>query len=297
MKNVSDLLEHLSGLHARTQETPLFNPVFQLGLDISRKLESSEIDLDTIEALVAELECQSMQSRAKRLRRLVAPVSSEKNHVALADALTETEFDAFRKRWERPQLHAVFTAHPTFLLTPDQSAAVADAASSEADIGANACVTGAERPAVTLSYEHGRAMRAIANAQDARDAIVAEVLEKASSQWPDDWHALAPLPFRFASWVGYDMDGRTDIKWFDSIGFRLSEKAERLKRYAALLEEIDADHPLLKSLRPAVAYAEARAADFAQDLSDPDALSNAANTLTTDNPHKLLSLGYGATAS
>ena len=54
MKNVSDLLEHLSGLHARTRETPLFNPVFQLGLDLSRKLESSEITLDAIEALVGQ---------------------------------------------------------------------------------------------------------------------------------------------------------------------------------------------------------------------------------------------------
>ena len=290
MKNVSDLLEHLSGLHARTRETPLFNPVFQLGLDLSRKLESSEINLDAIEALVAELECQSMQSRAKRLRRLVAPVSPAKNHAALAAALTEEDFDAFRARWERPQLHAVFTAHPTFLLTPAQSAAVADAASSEEDIGANACVANADRPAVTLEYEHGRAMRAIANAQDARDAIVGEVLEQAADRFPDQWHDFAPLPFRFASWVGYDMDGRTDIKWFDSIGFRFSEKVARLQRYTASLEAIDEQHALLETLRPARAYAEARAADFAEDLSEPEALSKAANTLTADHPHKLLSL-------
>ena len=283
MKNVSDLLEHLSGLHARTRETPLFNPVFQLGLDLSRKLESSEIDLDAIEALVAELECQSMQSRAKRLRRLVAPVSPAKNDAALAAALTEEDFDAFRARWERPQLHAVFTAHPTFLLTPAQSAAVADAASSEEDIGANACVANADRPAVTLEYEHGRAMRAIANAQDARDAIVGEVLQQAADRFPDQWHDLAPLPFRFASWVGYDMDGRTDIKWFDSIGFRLSEKVERLQRYIVSLEAIDTEHALLETLRPALAYAEARAADFAEDLSEPEALSKAANTLTADD--------------
>ena len=290
MKNVSDLLEHLSGLHARTRETPLFNPVFQLGLDLSRKLEAGEIDLDAIEALVSELECESMQSRAVRLRRLVAPVGADENRTALAKALSEADFEAFRARWERPQLHAVFTAHPTFLLTPDQSAAVADAASSSAEIGTNACVTGAERPAVTLDYEHGRAMRAIAHAQDARDAIVGEVLEHAAGKWPQDWLDLAPLPFRFASWVGYDMDGRTDIKWFDSIGFRLSEKAERLARYTASLEAIDAEHPLLDTLRGALSYAQARAADFAEDLSEPEALSKAANTLTADDPNKLLSL-------
>mgnify|MGYP006156037845 CR=1 FL=1 len=29
------------------------------------------------------------------------------------------------------------------------------------------------------------------------------------------------------------MDGRTDIAWHDSIGFRLAEKAERMKRFIA----------------------------------------------------------------
>ena len=290
MNSIPGLIERLGQLHNRTRETPLFNPVFQLGLDLSRQLESGELDLDAIEALVAELECESMQSRAARLRRLVAPVAPDQNSQALADAFTESDFDTFRARWERPQLNAVFTAHPTFLLTPQQSEAVAEAASSSAEIDARVCVTGAVRPAITLGYEHGRAMRAISHAQDARDIIVREALEHAATKWPQQWHDLAPLPFRFASWVGYDMDGRTDIKWFDSIGFRLSEKAERLERYTASLEAIDPQHRLLGTLRPALAHAQARMADFAADLSQPETLSAAANRLTADDPHKLLSL-------
>lgn len=290
MRTVDDLIERLQTHHLRTKETPLFNPVFQLGLDLSRSLEAGDIDLDAVEALVSELECDSMQSRASRLRKLVAPVDLDENTAALRNSLTSQDFAAFRSEWERPQLHAVFTAHPTFLLTPDQSEAVADAASSDAEIGTQACVTGAERPAITLEYEHGRAMRAIGHAQDARDGIVGELLSHAAANWPDQWHDLAPVPFRFASWVGYDMDGRTDIKWYDSIGFRLSEKVQRLSRYIASLEAIDAAHPLLDTLRPALAYAEARAADFGEDLTEPEALSAAANRLTADDPHKLLSL-------
>lgn len=290
MRNIADLLKRLSELHQRTQETPLFNPVFQLGLDLSRELESGEIDLDAIEAIVAELECESMKSRATRLRRLVAPVAPANNAEALGATLKTDDFDAFRASWEVPQLHAVFTAHPTFLLSPDQSEAVANAASQDGEISNDVCVTGAERPQVTLDFEHGRAMRAIANAQDARDTIVTQLLEHAREAWPDKWFELAPVPFRFASWVGYDMDGRTDIKWFHSIGFRLSEKAERLERYAASLRAIDADHILLGTLQPAAEYAAARAADFSADLTEPDALSAAANRLTQDDPNKLLSL-------
>src|SRR5690606_19443845 len=184
------------------------------------------------------------------------------------------DFAAFRVRWERPQLHAVFTAHPTFLLAPQEASAVADKASSG---GESACVAPQERPGITLAFEHAEAMRAIANAQDARDRIVAALLGAARERWPDEWHGLAPLPFRFATWVGYDMDGRTDIAWHDSIGFRLAEKAERLARYVASLETIDAGHALLGELRGAADYAAARAEDFAGDLSDPAALSQAAN--------------------
>ncbi|MCB2067461.1 MAG: phosphoenolpyruvate carboxylase, partial [Erythrobacter sp.] len=88
----------------------------------------------------------------------------------------------------------------------------------------------------------------------------------------------------------YDMDGRTDITWSASIGFRLAEKAERLARYVVSLEAIDPAHPLLGELRPAATYAQDRAQDFAADLTDPAALSVAANRLTASDPRKLLSL-------
>ncbi len=288
MSGVADLTQRLQDLHQRTVETPQFNPVFQLAHELSRKLEGGEMTLDDFEALIAELEVAALEERADRLECMVAPIGSDANEAALAEALEKDDFAKFRQQWERPQLHAVFTAHPTFLLTPEQSDAVASAASHGTPITSD-CI-GGERPEVTLSYEHDRAMRAIAHAQDARDAIVAQLLSHAQKQWPDQWHELAPLPFRFASWVGYDMDGRTDITWSNSIGFRLTEKAERLSRYVASLEAIDADHALLSELRPAADYAAERAEDFSADLSDPAALSVAANRLTASDPRKLLSL-------
>ncbi|GAA5050103.1 hypothetical protein GCM10023208_08840 [Erythrobacter westpacificensis] len=288
MSGVADLTQRLQDLHQRTVETPQFNPVFQLAHELSRKLEGGEMTLDDFEALIAELEVAALEERADRLECMVAPIGSDANEAALAEALEKDDFAKFRQQWERPQLHAVFTAHPTFLLTPEQSNAVASAASQGTPITSD-CI-GGERPEVTLSYEHDRAMHAIAQAQDARDAIVAQLLSHAQKQWPDQWHELAPLPFRFASWVGYDMDGRTDITWSNSIGFRLTEKAERLSRYVASLEAIDADHALLSELRPAADYAAERAEDFSADLSDPAALSVAANRLTASDPRKLLSL-------
>jgi phosphoenolpyruvate carboxylase len=286
MKTIAALESRLGELHQRTRETPLFNPVFQLSLDLSRALEGGEISLDDLTALVAELECDGLKTRAGKLRRLLAAPSDSAAPLAGED----DEFEAFRARWEHPQLHAVFTAHPTFLLAPAQAAAVAAAASSAGTIDDAACADPADRPAVTLVYEHREALAAMARAQDARDAIVARLLADAQTRWPQQWRGFRPLPFRFASWVGYDMDGRTDIGWHTSIGFRLTEKAERLARYTASLEAIDAAHPMLETLRPAAAFAQARADDFAGDLSGGEALAEAANRLTTHSPDNLLSL-------
>lgn len=285
MRTLADLEARLGELHQRTRETPLFNPVFQLSLDLSRALEGGELSLGDLGGLVAELECGGLKARATRLRSLVAP-----HRRAAPLTGPEEAFEAFAARWQHPQLHAVFTAHPTFLLAPAQSEAVAVAASSPQVVDDTVCAVPAARTAVTLDHEHRAAMAAMARAQDARDAIVTRLLEEARQRWPDAWRTLRPVPFRFATWVGYDMDGRTDIGWHTSIAFRLQEKAERLARYTATLEALDPAHPLLGRLRPAAAFAKARAEDFAADLSGAEALAAAANRLTQHGEDNLLTL-------
>ncbi|MFO6445862.1 phosphoenolpyruvate carboxylase [Erythrobacter sp. NE805] len=284
MKTVADLENRLGELHQRTRETPLFNPVFQLSLDLSRALEGGEISLDDLSSLVAQLECEGLKSRAKRLRKLLAAPPET------GRAAEEEDFAGFAARWQHPQLHAVFTAHPTFLLAPAQAEAVALAASAAGEVDDTVCAVPPTRTAVTLEHEHRAAMAAMARAQDARDLIVARLFAEARERWPDEWRSLRPVPFRFASWVGYDMDGRTDIGWHTSIAFRLQEKAERLARYTASLEALDPAHPLLARLKPAAAFAAARAEDFAGDLSSAEALAAAANRLTEHGEDNLLSL-------
>jgi phosphoenolpyruvate carboxylase len=282
---LASLSDRLRVLHRQTRETPLFNPVFQLSLDLSRKLESGELGIEALAGLVDELEAQSLDTRASRLRKLLRPDATEQR---LSDCSVPTDdFEAYRAFWERPHMHAVFTAHPTFLLSPQQSEAVAGAVANGGDADAH---EPRDKPEITLRYEHDCAMAALANAQDARDRIVGTVLNRARDAFPSRWTELQPLPFRFASWVGYDMDGRTDIKWYTSIAFRLAEKAERLERYAATLEAIDASHEAIATLRAAQKRAQASADEFAGDLSEPKDLSAAANRLTEDHPDKLLSL-------
>lgn len=292
MKTNQALRDRLQELHALTAQTPLFNPVFQLSLDISRELEGGVIDLAAIGALVNDLDCEALQSRAKRIGRLLAPVGLDDNVARLreiADAsATMLGFEGYCARWGQPLLHAVFTGHPTFLLTPAQSDAVADAASSGDTSPVTLCLVETERPPITLTGEHGEAIAAMRRAGGARDAMNGVLLDVAASHWPDRWQEFRPMPWQFATWVGYDMDGRTDIGWATSIGFRLLEKAERLAGYVAALGGLaPAVHA---KLAEAEAHSREMAALFATDLSCPEALSMAANRLTADTPGKLLSL-------
>jgi phosphoenolpyruvate carboxylase len=291
MDTVDTLRDRLQQLHARTAETPLFNPVFQLSHDLSRQLESGALDLAAMEGLVAALECEGLQARAARLRHLIAPTDLADNLARIAALLNEEDgFAEFRRRWERPLLHAVFTAHPTFLLSPAESDAVAEAALAEDPMAATVCQVPGTGPKVTLDYEHAEALAAIERAGAARDRINAALLSHARTRWPGRWLDFKPLPFRFASWVGYDMDGRTDISWSTSIAYRLQEKARRLDSYAAGLEAIAPDHALIGSLRGAAAHAAEMAALFTGLGAEPAALAAAANALTAEHPDKLLSL-------
>ena len=286
--SIAALEERLHDLHQLTAQTPLFNPVFQLGLDLSRGLESGEWSLADFDGLIAELECASLQVRAARLVHTVGPVAPDRNAEAVARLCDEADFGAFVARWQQPFVHVVFTAHPTFLLSRAQSAAVASAASQDAVGAETVCIAPHDRDAITLDYEHAEAMKALAHAQEARSRIVGEVLDTARARWPKRWRDVRPMPFRLATWVGYDMDGRTDIGWHTSVTYRLAEKAQRLAGYAADLSV--AAPEIAARLDRAAKHSNEMAALFSGDLSDPTVLSGAANQLTADHPDKLISL-------
>ncbi|WP_088308279.1 phosphoenolpyruvate carboxylase [Novosphingobium sp. B 225] len=288
MSRIAELDARLEELHARTRETPLFNPVFQLGLELSRQIESGELDFAQLENLVAELECEGLTARAGRLSGLVAPLDPAENLTRIDACAAADSFDAFAAKWGKPLVHVVFTGHPTFLLTRTQSAAVAQTVTDQSMQSGSACIAPHARDTITLDSEHQQAMAAIARGAAARDAINARLFAAARKAWPERWRELAPLPLRFASWVGYDMDGRTDISWSTSLRYRLSEKAERLAGYAATLRAAAPD--LADQLNRAALRAAEMAALFAADLGEPAALSAAANALTAAHPDKLTSL-------
>src|ERR1700712_1233524 len=184
MSEFAALDARLEELHNRTAETPLFNPVFQLGLELSRRIESGELSLDGVEAMVAELECEALRARAERLHRLIEPVAPDDNINRLKGLAETGDFPGFAARWARPVAHIVFTAHPTFLLSRAETEAVAAAATSGDCSASTVCVAAHDRDNITLDTEHAAAMTAIARGQAARDQINGVLLRTARQRWP-----------------------------------------------------------------------------------------------------------------
>ncbi|MBZ6379136.1 phosphoenolpyruvate carboxylase [Pacificimonas flava] len=286
---LSDLKGRLAELYDRTRETPLFNPVSQLAFELSRLIEGGKLRLQELSEIIEDYERHAFRDRAARLNDLLSPVNLGENDERLrALVRSDADFSQFRSRWERPFLGSVFTAHPTFMLSDGGYDALAKLASGEE---ADPELEGADP---TLESEHAAVMATSKRAADARARMTSVLVDEARQAFPDKWRSFRPQPFSFATWVGYDMDGRTDIGWSMPIRFRLIEKSKQLERYSEALAELGEGESRLDAIRERLDRAQNHTrkviAAFAGAGDDADALSDAANLMTTPHPDRLIAM-------
>ena len=136
----------------------------------------------------------------------------------------------------RPIYRAVFTAHPVFALRRETSRTLCEAATKgSAQMPEDAF---APRDHVTLDDEHAEAMQAVGNARAAVNDINADILRQRRATHSNIWRDSLPGLIGVSTWVGYDLDGRSDISWIDSFCLRLREKAMALEGYRATIESL-----------------------------------------------------------
>ncbi len=281
-------------------DDPLVNPVQKFASETFLDLENGKISTADIHRIICEIELDAFEARAKEFHSRHDPQRSGLGHSL--KALDKLDFNAFRQRVEQTCVGAVFTAHPTFALSEEKSDLIAQYPSDASPEKLRRWRTQAESAiatrlsGITLQYEHDHVRRAIARAQDAVRDLNKDILKCARAKFPDSWASLTPNPVSLATWVGYDLDGRTDIHWGQSVRIRLEEKAEQLNRYALALQEIlaNGNDARLKKVHDRLAGAGAltrqQAERFAGDLNDAEIVVAAANFLTEQKAHRLNSL-------
>ncbi len=273
---------------------PLVNPVRSLASRLFLALEDGAANISAMGDAADEFERDSFETRADAFHD--GRVEDPANEAAFA-ALEALDFDTFRARVEQTPIGIVFTAHPTFALTSARRALIAEYRSTDKKTWrARVAETPAGAPAsITLNDEHEEALKAIAFARDGAADLNRRVLKIARERFPDRWRQIAPAPVSVASWVGYDLDGRTDIQWGQTIAIRLAEKAIQLDRYVSLIDAIGvSDGSPISALRQELSVAadatRRHAFMFREDLSNPDVVVAVANALTDDGEGRLTSL-------
>ena len=243
----------LSEHEKRIDSDPQSNPIKLLAYDISKLVEERSLAFRDIEALVKSISDESAIRRARRLhyRAGVKPqavLDTIIRDMALAKAAEG--FETFKKWAEAPLQGIVLTAHPTFSL----SSKIRDTLGEIATAGTGECSAQTEhlktlpflqKGAPTLQEEHVATQAAIHRIQKALTQINSVVFEVAAKEFPKQWTDITPCLAKVYSWVGYDIDGRTDIGWADAIRLRLSEKYAQLNRYRDAIEAIPGKNCLL----------------------------------------------------
>ncbi|MEQ8194160.1 MAG: phosphoenolpyruvate carboxylase, partial [Rhodospirillales bacterium] len=258
----SVLIEKMREYRQGTEQYPIQNPVQRLALDLFDRIESKELAVADLDDLIRLLTANGFLFRAQRLQDYVGPCNRKENERRLRERLVALTvradgaplpFEDFAATLEREIYGIVFTGHPTFGISRPLTHTLADLAVRDdlKDVagyddfvrkvaGEIADEQHGTHERLNLSEELEFGRQVAAHAQNALNRVYEIALDVAAAAYPDRWTELTPRLLTLASWVGFDIDGRTDIDWTESLRVRLRSQAQQLKRYASDLKDIQA---------------------------------------------------------
>ena len=91
---------------------------------------------------------------------------------------------------------------------------------------------------LSLAREHALSLDAIGNILAALRQAYDILFRVAAEFYPRRWTELVPRMVTVASWVGYDLDGRSDIRWSDTLLKRLRLAVNSLVTYSDLAPRV-----------------------------------------------------------
>jgi len=267
---------------------------------MSRKLEAGEVSIDELKALAVRLMDSACIHRARRLRERIGFVDhmdTLREFSAFVESRIPEEgsdddrFAEFSRRWARARNGVVLTAHPTFGLSEALTRrmveiALADDSEAEEKLGA------AHRPddKIDLAYAHSRAMEAVRNLRSGYYELLNAFFGVTAQHFGERAYTMKPKLATIASWVGYDLDGRTDILWSKSFLIKLQEKHAALtdirERFLAIRHRISNDDGIMRVARQitgkldlAIAAVDEQIKALSNSLENGYGLARAANVI------------------
>lgn len=262
--NEYGLRDELRALRKEIPDQPFLNPIINVAFKLSRQLEAGQTSFDDLKALVQRLMDRACVRRALALRERIGLIDHQTTIKEFGDFVAArveedvdagTAFEKFAHRWRRARGGIVFTAHPTFGMSDELTDKVVEIASRGNQADVDQPISVAHRPDenISLDYEHRRVQKAIANVRQSYVDLLDRFFDVAAEKFGARSYTLKPQLATFASWVGYDLDGRTDITWRNSFLVRLKEKRTALddvrSRFFALKENFNETAELQRLVR------------------------------------------------
>jgi len=302
------LREELKRLRSQIPDNPSLNPILHVAFDLSRRLESGAVSFDDVKQLAGRLMDRACVRRARQLRDKLgyedqaATLKDFTGYVERTAEAASGSLDAFADRWARARTGIVFTAHPTFGLSDALykrmcEIAVSDPASGDEHIGLP------HRPesSLTLQHEHKCVQDAIRNLRNAYEELLHGFYSVAAQKFGEGAYKIRPKLATVASWVGYDLDGRTDIAWTFSFQVRLLEKRAALadvrERFVILKHKLDDGDAAQRIARQIVGKLDLAIAAVDEQIkalegitTDASQLAKAANVITRTDGYNLLTV-------
>ena len=278
MAGFSDkLTSELHDLRRQGMEMAEINPIAALADQISDRLAKNEISSATLHELLDDIGANLWADMTRHLAKKTG-LSDNGKRPALASLVQDKDIETLIYR-------AVFTAHPVFALTKQTSDELCKSAVTFAKTGMpnpmpeNAF---ASRQLVTLTQEHDEAMAALVRARNAISKLNDEILEARRADDSATWRDKLPLMMGVSTWVGYDLDGRTDITWSQSIALRIAEKRQALQIYHDKLSAIGTPElaKICAELADEIAACDSDHNSFVRLEDVPDDFAKIANQLT-----------------
>ncbi|MDG1666302.1 MAG: phosphoenolpyruvate carboxylase [Hellea sp.] len=288
---------------------PQSNSIKLLAYDLSKDIEDRAIAFKDIESLIKSISDKSAIHRSRRLREragICGDNEINKSLEKIAYQKAKEGFKAFKSWAENPGIGIVLTAHPTFSLSRDVRNCLGEIASS-ADNKYTSSVEKLKnfpylpKRAPTLKEEHEDTQETLERIQIELDNINSSIVIVSEKFFPNNWKSITPHLINAYSWVGYDIDGRTDISWGDALRLRLQEKRDQLFRYKETISIMSNKYSksldkntnlieLLKKMSDAHESAERDLTLFEKDITNPEKLVDAANNLTRASTRRFLNL-------
>lgn len=308
-----ELADKLVLFQREARDNHLQSPTRRMALHVSCLAQDGQVSVSDLSDLVRLLTINAFKYRSERLRTYVGEIDRDRNEATLRTLFQDlagkdgktVSFEAFKSSVEREVFGIVITAHPTFTVSQDLTCAEATLAAGRGEDGVPLTSTDldalvktiAEKPHGTpdqigLEDEQRFALMAIGNIHKALRRIYAVVFDVARDLYPDQWQTLTPRLLTVASWVGYDLDGRADIRWSDSLSMRMDVERLALEGYLHSLADIGG-----AEVAPAQATLQAALGNLAADMErlklnpdNADEVGTFSRTLSASLEHRLVNI-------